>query len=316
MEKALKVIPNREDYLLQPHEISRAAYLLPVMQRRLLHLVMCQVQRLGDADPVIEMDVGDVVRALGMDDGSKSYETIRAATRGLMQYVLDLNTDDGWVQYHWIERSTLSTKRNKMTIKIDSEMVPHLLDLGQLWTKIPIADLTKLQGKYAFRLFELVMANRGFAGRGGNKPGEWFTDLEFADLRARLKMAPSEYPRTGDFRTRVIDAPLREINEAGLGLVLSTDYDFFRRGRTLRGVRILAHLLRDDEPRNVTPTPEDTEFDELVRLNQKLYDKLLEEEPPDMFGTDFQRIANAYAKLKKHPDCKQLPKQRTKKDAK
>ena len=313
MDKALKVIPNRDDYLLQSHQISRAAYLLPVVQRRLLHVILCQVQRVGDGEHIYEMTVGDVVRALGMDDGSQSYEAIRAAAKGLMQYVLDLDTEDGWVMYHWVDRATLSRKRDTLKFKIDPEMIPHLLEIGQLWTKIPVADLTRLQGKYAYRIFELVMANRGFAGKGGNKPGEWFTDLEFETLRVMLKMAPHEYKLTADLRKKVVDTPIREINEARLGLELTADYDFFRRGRTLRGVRILAHLLRPDEPRNVTPTPADTEEDTLLEYNRELFERLLAEEPTDMFGGELQRQANAYSKMQAHPDFKTPPKKRSKK---
>lgn len=312
-KKGVLVVPDEDDYVLQAHQISRSSYSMPVIQRRLLHLLMAQVQIRGDGFDLLEMTTGDVVRALQMPDGGDSYTRIREAVEGLMKVVLRVETPEGWQLFHWVEAARLIKSRDVIQFKVSGELLPYVLQVKELWRILPVADMTRLQGKYSIRLFELVMADRGHAGKGGNPPDCWFTDLEFDDLRVMLTLAPHEYQRTEAFRRVVLDGPIREINGAGIGLHITADYEFFRRGRRLLGVRLKVKQTRPGEPRNVTPTHEEDEEEALKALNQKLYDKLLAEEPDDMFGGDLARQANAWRALLKHPDLKPLPKKRSRK---
>jgi plasmid replication initiation protein len=289
-KKALQVVPSDSDYVLQAHAISRSAYKMPIMQRRLLHLAMAHVQIVGEAVETIEMTVGDVVRALGMSDQGNRYEEIRAAAKGLMEHVLDVDTSEGWVMYHWVDKARYIKSRDVIQLKLSDELTPYVLEVKDLWRIIPIRDLSTLQGKHSFRLFELVMADRGFAGKGGNRVNEWFTDLDFGDLRALLKIKPDEYKDTNNFRRKVIDAPIREINEAGMGIRIECDYDKFRRRRQLLGVRLKCRLLKVDEARSVGPATK-TELEEIDIQTQypERYAELLKLElaQPELYGANY-----------------------------
>lgn len=276
--KALQVVPSDEDYVLQSHQISRAAYTMPLMQRRLLHLVMAQVQIHDDSLGVVEMKVGDIMRALRFGDQGNRYEDVRLAAKALVEQVLDVDTPEGWQIYPWVTLASYIKSRDVVQFHLAEELLPYIRDVQNLYQTIAISDMTALQGKHSFRIFELVMANRGFAGRGGNKPGEWYVDLEFATLRTLLKIRPEEYKVVGNFRARVIDGPVREINEAGIGLRIECDYDTLRRGRQLLGVRLNCKLLKRRDPRPVTPaTKEEDEEEQLVAKYPKRYEEMLAE---------------------------------------
>lgn len=309
--KGIQVIPSEEDYVLQAHQISRSVYSMPTLQRRLLHLLMAQVQIRGEGFELLEMTTGDIVRALQEPDSH--YGLVREAVGGLMGQFLDIDTPEGWVQFHWVDVARYIKSRDVLQFKVSPELLPYVLEVRELWRVISVADMTRLTGKYSIRIFELVMANRGFAGKGGNRPGQWFTDLNFGDARTMFKIGPEEYKRTGNFRTNVIDFPIREINASGIGLQLEADYDFFRRGRKLLGVRIHAKLTSGGGVRDVTPTRGEASEDALLALNQDLFDRLLADEPKDLFGGELARQGNAYQAMLKHPDLKPLPKARSKK---
>lgn len=312
-KKGVLVVPDEDDYVLQAHQISRSSYSMPTLQRRLLHLIMAQVQIRGDGFDLLEMSTGDVVRALQMPDAGDSYTRIRQAVEGLMRVVLQVETAEGWQLFHWVDAARLIKSRDVIQFRVAEELLPYVLEVKELWRILPVADLTRLQGKYAIRIFELVMADRGHAGKGGNPPDCWFTDLEFVNLRIMLGMAPHEYQRTEAFRRMVLDNPIREINAARLGLHIVADYECFRRGRKLLGVRLKVKLTRPGEPRNVTPSAAENEEDALIALNQKLYDSLLADEPEDLFGGELARQGNAYQALLKHPNLVPLPKKRARK---
>lgn len=272
--KALQVVPSDEDYVLQANQISRAAYTMPLMQRRLLHLVMAQVQIHDDSLGVVEMKVGDVVRALRLGDAGPRYEEVRLAAKALVSQVLDVDTPDGWKIYPWVRLAEYIRSRDVVQFRLSEDLLPYIRDVQDLYQTIAISDMTALQGKHALRVFELVMANRGFAGRGGNQPGTWYVDLEFDTLRTLLKIKPNEYKLTADLRKYVVDAPVREINEAGIGLRVECDYDTLRRGRRLLGVRLKCKLLKKSDPRPVTPATK--QEDEEERLKEKYPERYAE----------------------------------------
>lgn len=306
--KGIQVYPDASLFIRQAHQISRAAYILPATQKQLLTLLVAQVQIRNSGFELLEVGLTDLLTALEIDDGNGDF--LRDHVRGLAGGVVEIETDEEWVVHQWVSTARYIKSRKVFQFRLHEELLPHILEVKELWSKLALADLNKLQGKYSIRLYEMIMAASGFAGQGGNKPGEWFLDLDFDDLRARFKVAPDEYKMKADLRKWVIEAPIREINKAGIGLKIEYDYDRFRRGRTLSGVRLLVKSTRPSEPRNVTPTKEEDEEDALIALNQDLYDRLLREEPEDMFGGDLARQGNAYKALLKHPDFKPLPKKR------
>jgi plasmid replication initiation protein len=234
----------------------------------------------------VEMTVGDIVRALELNDDGKQYEAIREACRGLRSHVLELDTPDGWVIFGWVDKARYIKSRDVLQLRISDELKPYVHQLQKAFSVLTIADIARLQGKYALRIFELVMSTRGMAGTGGNKPGQWFYDAQFDELRTMFRIAPHEYKVTGNFRNRVIDDPVREINEADLGIRIECDYEHFRHGRRLLGVRLKCKLLKD-AVRNVTPATKGEETIELLKQKHpSQWEEYLSEErkQPPMFG--------------------------------
>jgi plasmid replication initiation protein len=276
--KALQVVPSDEDYVLQANQISRAAYSMPLMQRRLLHLIMAQVQIHDSKMAVVEMKVGDIVRALHLGEQGNRYDEVRLAAKALVGQVLDVDTDEGWQIYPWVTLAELVKSRDVVQFRLAEELLPYVRDVQDLYQTIAIADMTALQGKHSFRIFELVMANRGFAGRGGNQPGTWYVDLDFDTLRTLLRIRPEEYKQTNNLRKWVVDNPVREINEAGIGLRVECDYETLRRGRRLLGVRLKCKLLKKGDPRPVAAaTKAEREEDNLAEAYPERYAELLKE---------------------------------------
>ncbi len=279
MAKSKQIAPTAADQVFQSHKISRAAYDLPVMARRLVYVAMAQVRPTDESLPVIEMSVGAVVRALGLSDQGNRYEEVRAAVRILMGSVLEIETTTGWSMRHWVDKADYVKKTDTLQIKISDELREDVLECQRLFSIFALADVGRLQGKYSLRLFEIVMSRKGQEGTQGNKAGHWYADLEFSNLRALFKIGPSEYALTRDFRLRVIDGPVREINEAGLGLRIECDYDKFRIGRCLIGVRLNCRSIARDEPRPVSPATKSEMDDEaLIAGHQEQFDLFLKRE--------------------------------------
>jgi hypothetical protein len=246
-------VPVPEDYFALANQIAWSAHDLSVMQARVVYLMMCQV-RPEDTDlSCIEMKVGDILRALNMSDQGNRYNEIKAAIKGAMGKIIDLETPDGWVMFPWFMRAWYYKARDVIRVQFADELKPFILNMKDRFHIHMIADIAKLQGRYALRLYEMAMSYEGMAGKGGNKPGEWYLDLQFDYLRHIFGIGDNQYKAKKDLRVYVVDNPVREINEAGIGIRIDCDYDKWRRGRRLDGVRLLCRLVGRDEPRPVHP---------------------------------------------------------------
>lgn len=276
MAKAVQVVPSQDDYVFQAWEVSRSAHRTPVLARKLVFLAMAQMRPEQEGSLTVEMRVNDVQRALGFNDSGQNAINIREAARELREQTFDIDTPDGWLIFGWVDACRFIKSRDVIQIRLSEEIrgyVTRMKDFSKLW----ISDMAKLQGKYSMRIFELVMANDGHEGKAGNQPGTWFADLTFQDLRTMFKISRDEYAGrygTGNFRRRVVDEPIAEINRSSMGIHITPDYDVFRKGRELLGVRLKVERVKTGDPKPVKPATQ-TEKENLA-LREKHPEKWAE----------------------------------------
>lgn len=106
--------------------------------------------------------------------------------------------------------------------------------------------------------------------------GHWWYELELTELRHLFKIGANEYRVTSDLRKKVIEAPIQEINDAGIGIQLEAE--FIRRGRVLFAVRMHCRRVGRDDPKPVhPPSPEEAADDALIAANPERYAAILAE---------------------------------------
>jgi len=262
MSDSERIMRPTNQAVYQSTAISRSAHDLSVQGRRLLYAAASCIKLTDTEIPTVTMRLVDIARAVGLadDNGEVSgrvYEYLWDASDDLMTKLIYIRTaNGGWDKFQWVHRASYDPDGpdgGTFTIRFSDEVKEYLLGIRNSFSVFMLRDIGKLQGKYALRIFELVIANQGFAGEGGNKKGEWYVDLLFADFRRMLCLGPNEYKLTYDFRRWVVDSPVREINAADLGIRIECDYDTHRVGRSLRGVRLLVKQVERDEPKPVSP---------------------------------------------------------------
>ena len=261
MIKQKHITPSGTDIVNQSNQVSRASYIMPVVARRLIFLAMAQVRN-GSDDRSFTMPVAAVLKSLGMADNRG--DEIREITKKLMSEVLDIETDDGWVQFQWVNKARYLRLKtgHTLSLTLSEDILPYAKTLQRHFHQFKIADIAKLQGRYALRLFELISANQGYAGKEGNPPGVWFFQATIEELRKFLALHPTEYPRVDNLRKRVIDAPVDEINKANLGLRITVEYG--RQGKYLTAIKFICTLESKGEPKSVNPKPAtETEIENL-----------------------------------------------------
>ena len=136
---------------------------------------------------------------------------------------IKIKTDNGkWALFNIF--SYVTYEGEKLTIKFSDDIAPYILHLTKgCFTKVPLDDVMKLKSVYSVRLLELML--KVINGTKKRK----FT---YEDLRDFLNVTDGEYKRIDSFKQKVLDAPIKEVNEKTEYLL---DYEPTRTGRKITG---------------------------------------------------------------------------------
>ena len=299
--------PQKSDfpeYVIQPNVISQAIYSVSANARRLIAMAMSLLPEKTEKpeDYRVSFSVADFTKALGIDNNQSGTQKkyILAAVRECLDSHIEITMPNGnWKGWTWFVESCLEYEilrgpegNEKDLVPIDDnpyadscwnniimEFNPKLgaviKEFKKAYAKLNLVDLGKLQSRYAIRFYELALSYAGFAGKDGNRPGEWYFEKSLEDIRILFGVDAKKYKVTKDFRVRVIDNPIEEINAANIGLRIEPDY--IRRGKRLMGARFICRWIKKGEPRPVHPaTKTGQEEDRLITDFPEEYKALYE----------------------------------------
>jgi plasmid replication initiation protein len=118
----------------------------------------------------------------------------------------------------WIERPYIDDNSGIIKIKLDELMRPYLLGLKDRFTAYNIYYTLAMRSKYALRIYEILKSYENL--------GEWTFDIE--ELKKTLCI--EKYSMYKDFRVKVIDVALKEINEL---TDISVTYQVEKKGKKI-----------------------------------------------------------------------------------
>lgn len=304
-------------WVRQSHAISRAAYNLSAMGRRVVFVAMARVQAEKDGELKAEFSKAELMKLLGRSGGGgRDVRQVEEAVKSIQDHAVILYNEDGsGVRRVWFPDLEFTPNFESVTLRFNRFLKREILDFRDQFTTLYLSEYGRLTGRYSQRIFEIVMSYKGFAGKGGNKPGEWWCEFPTGELREMLDVQENEYQATTEFRRRCVDDPVREINEKIPSVRLEVDR--LRTGRRLSGFRFKASVRRAGEPKQANPTPAtESEAEELkwIDANPELWEQLLDEErksvenAPLLEGmTDDMKEVRAqgaaFIRLKNHPDA-------------
>ncbi len=128
------------------------------------------------------------------------------------QGFIELSYEDGGFGLRHIYRKMDYEEGKGLLIQFDDEIKPYLLELmGKRYTSYEIKTIFPLTSEYGWRLMELLLEKQGYFRQGKKRI---YRTLTMEELRFKLNVPDGKYVgRINNFRARVLDAPIAEINE-------------------------------------------------------------------------------------------------------
>lgn len=157
--------------------------------------------------------------------------------------VIELSSENGGFGFASIYRKIRYEPNKGLIIHFNDELKPYILELvNQAYTRYKVKAFFSLSSSYSWRILESLLEKQGYL-RQGNK--EIFLVLTVEELRFRLNVPDGLYKgKMCNFRSRILDLPIKEINE-------KTDYfvwyEVQKTGRKVTGFKFWMKLKKAAE---------------------------------------------------------------------
>lgn len=200
------------------------------------------------------MPAAQVVELLSDGSTRKNlYQRLREACEAMIgSYVRDRDNPENPndFAYYTIFSSIKFSAKTGLTVCFNEEMRPYLLELqNEKYARLKLENSLALSSTYAINLLNYLLEYRYHADRHG---GKFWREVDMDELRFVLAVPKNTYVgKINNFRSRVLDNPIKEINEK---LPYHIDYAVIKTGRKVTGFRfdvvILTQKLDHPAPPN------------------------------------------------------------------
>jgi plasmid replication initiation protein len=221
----------KKGLVVKDNALINASYTLDLAEQRLILLAIIGARETGQgisAKSLLHIHAHSYAEHFGVNNET-AYTVIKEASKKLFdRYVTyhDKNPQNGRNRsFHcrWVDKIGYEEKSGLVYLRFTLDVVPLITQLEDNFTKYELEQVSHLTSSYAVRLYELLICWRN----QGKTP-----IFEVASFREQLGLGTHEYQTMGDFKKRVLDFAIRQINQH---TDITATYAQHKQGRVIIG---------------------------------------------------------------------------------
>ena len=221
----------KNSLVVKDNALINASYNLELTEQRLIMLAIINARESGQgitADSKLEIHASDYAKLFNVSIDA-SYKALREAVNNLFNRQFSYTAEykrtgkTGVVRSRWVSRIFYVDDLALLEITFAPDVVPLVTRLEEHFTSYQAKQVAHLTSKYATRLYELLIAWREV----GKVP-----QIEISTFRNRLGLLENEYTAMSDFKKRVLEPSIKQINEH---TDITVTYEQHKKGRLISG---------------------------------------------------------------------------------
>ena len=221
----------KNSLVVKDNALINASYNLELTEQRLIMLAIINARESGQgitADSKLEIHASDYAKLFDVSIDA-SYKALREAVNNLFNRQFSYTAEykrtgkTGTVRSRWVSRIFYVDDLALLEITFAPDVVPLVTRLEEYFTSYQAKQVAHLTSKYATRLYELLIAWREV----GKVP-----QIEISEFRNRLGLLENEYTAMSDFKKRVLEPSIKQINEH---TDITVTYEQHKKGRLISG---------------------------------------------------------------------------------
>lgn len=269
---------NTSDMVVKSNTLIKASYQLTTAEIRLIDIALRELTEFTDDEKIIAIVQGFEVTAEQYAeycnvDINTAYDALSKASKTLFKrefsYAVEETKQVRKIMHsRWLSQVTYIENMGKVELFFTPELVNLSGQLKKNFTRLHLVYKAPLTSQYAHRLYEMMLQWRSTT----TVPA-----VRYVDLRQQLGIEKDEYNRMSNFKARVLDPAIKQINEH---TDITVTYEQYKQGRRIEGF-IFKFKFKEAKKKNAKPsTTGDTSKGESENKNTKPSSKKMKIIPP------------------------------------
>lgn len=221
----------KNELVVKDNALINASYNLEVTEQRLILLSIIRARETGQgisSNSKLEIHASDYANRFEVTKEA-AYDALKNAVNNLFERKFSFkenHKDTGKeivVKSRWVSRIAYIDDLAILEVTFAPDVVPLITRLEKHFTSYQLKQVAQLTSKYAIRLYEILIAWKEV----GKTP---LISLE--DFRHKLGLEINEYQKMINFKSRVLEPAIKQINDL---TDITVKYEQFKSGRSISG---------------------------------------------------------------------------------
>lgn len=251
-----------KNHVVKSNQVIEASYQLSAVEQRIILAAISLIPKnqIITDDELYPVSVNEL-QLLGVHEKT-AYRDLKEGINRLYERSINLSIDEKSIKMRWVQEVQFLDSQGVIGIRFSKPMLPFISNLSREFTKYALSDIAGISSAYAIRIYELLVQYRQIGKR----------EISIDTLRTMLELG-KKYPLFADFKKRVIDTAVDQINEYS---PLKVTYEQKKTGRKV--THILFSFKEKSKSLNEPPPNTSKDF-------YKLTDAQI-----NMFGNQLSRL--------------------------
>jgi Protein involved in initiation of plasmid replication len=207
--------------------IQKARYDLSMQEQKIILYLISKVKPDDEDFKLYEFQIKDFCEVCGIDESNGgNYVMLKDTIKKLMDksnwVTIIKDGEEAETILRWVEKAYLYKKSGIIKIRLDNDMKPYLLNLKKQFTKYSLYFTLAMKSKYSLRIYELLKSYQNLE------------KCEFEIEKLKLMLTAEKYASFADFKIKVLDIAVREINTYS---DISVSYELEKQGRKYHKIK-------------------------------------------------------------------------------
>ena len=240
----------KNDLIIKSNTLVEACFNLSLTEYRILHIAFTELAEYESDKGLFHtrefrVYAKDYSKLFNIDE-SDSYKVLRDASERLFNryftYDRVYQRPDfiECVKSRWVQKISYADAQGYIKFQLADDVFSMIGQLKDCFTRYRLSKTAQLTSVYAIRFYEMMI--------------QWQSTkvvpiIELNTLRERLAIEEHEYPRVYDFKNRVLDPAIEQINKY---TDITVSYEQHKQGRIITGFSFKFKQKKDDKPKNNT----------------------------------------------------------------
>ena len=213
--------------ITKANKLTSASYSLGIPEQRIIFLAIIKARaqdKLIDARGMLNITAKSYQEQFNVEKHT-AYDALKSAASGLFEAQFeydDIHEETGKPTHRvvrWVQQIGYIKDAGMIELQFTDAVIPLITRLSEQYTEYDLKQVSELQSEYAIRLYEIMMQWKTVGAT--NK-------ISLKKLRLMLGVKPEQYLAMSDFKKRVLNHGIKQINDH---TDITVEYEQYKTGK-------------------------------------------------------------------------------------